>query len=67
MTGMTVRIQGTNEVMAMFGTPGTFYRGKWQNVKIIKVGLDEKTPLSVRKSLVGLTISTIFTKESIEE
>ena len=63
----TVRIHGSNEVMAGFGVPGTFYRGKWQNVKITKVGADEDTPLEVRKSLVGLVVPTIFTKERIEE
>lgn len=52
--------------MAMFAEQETFYRGKWQNVKITKVGEDENTPLNVRKSLVGLVIPTIFSKEEIE-
>ena len=63
----TVTIHGSDEVMAILGTPGTFYRGKWQNVKVTGVGPDENTPLEVRKSLVGLVIPTIFTKERIEE
>lgn len=63
----TVAIQNSNEVMAMYGVPGTFYRGKWEKVKVTRVGTDEDTPLEVRKSLVGLVISTIFTKERIEE
>lgn len=50
----------------MAGAPENFYRGKWQNVKITEVGKSEDTPLDVRKSLVGLTIPTIFTKEQIE-
>ncbi len=63
----TVVIHGSDEVMAMFGAPGTFYRGKWENVKVIQIGTDKDTPLEVRKSLVGLVIPTIFTKERIEE
>ena len=63
----TVMIVGSDEVMAMFGESGTFYRGKWQNVKVTRVGRDEDTPLEVRKSLVGLVIPTIFTKEAIEK
>ena len=63
----TIAIQNSEEVMAMFGESGTFYRGKWEKVKVTKVGIDEDTPLEVRKSLVGLVIPTIFTKERIEE
>lgn len=62
----TMAIMGSDEVMAMFGTVGNFYRGKWENIKVTGVGPDEDTPLEVRRSLVGLVISTIFTKESIE-
>jgi len=65
--GHTVSILGSNEVLADFGTSGVFYRGKWQNIKVIKVGPDRDTPLEIRKSLVGLTIATIFTQESIEK
>jgi len=60
-------IIGSDEVMAMFGVLGTFYRGKWQKVKVTEVGTDENTPLEVRKSLVGLVVPTIFTKEGIEQ
>ena len=63
----TVAIQNSSEVMAMCGILGTFYRGKWERVKVTQVGSDEDTPLEVRKSLVGLVIPTIFTKETIEE
>ncbi len=66
MTARTITIHGTDEVMAMFGKTGVFYRGKWQDIKITKVGEDEDTPLDVRKSLVGLTIPTIFNKKQIE-
>ncbi len=67
MTARTVTIHGSDEVMAMYGIPGTFYRGKWENVRVTQVGTDEDTPLEVRESLVGLVIPTIFTKERIEE
>ena len=63
----TVTIHESDEVMAMYGVPGTFYRGKWEKVRVTQVGTDEDTPLEVRKSLVGLVIPTIFTKERIEE
>lgn len=63
----TMRVQGTDEVMAMFGTPGTYYRGKWEDVTITGVNKDKDVPLEVRTALVGLTIPTIFTKEQIEE
>ncbi|GAF96529.1 unnamed protein product, partial [marine sediment metagenome] len=63
----TVQIQGTDEVMAMFGKPGTYYTGKWENVLITKPSEDEDVPLEVRTALVDLTVPTIFTKESIEK
>ena len=63
----TVMIHGSDEVLAEVGTPGHFYRGKWERVKVTQIGTDEDTPLEVRKSLVGLVIPTIFTKERIEE
>ncbi len=67
MVSRTVRIMGSQDVMAQFGSPETFYRGRWQNVKVTEIGPDEDTPLEVRRSLVGLVVPTIFTKESIEE
>ena len=67
MTGRTIPIRGSEDVMAMFGTPGTFYRGKWQDIKVTKISEDEDTPLSIRKSLVELVIPTIFSKEQIEK
>jgi len=63
----TVQIQGSDEVMAMFGKSGVFYRGKWEDVTITGLSKDEDVPLEVRTALVGLTIPTIFTKESIEK
>ena len=63
----TIQIQGTDEVMAMFGEMGVFYRGKWKDVIITKPTEDKDVPLEVRTALVGLTIPTIFTKESIEK
>lgn len=62
----TIAIQNSNEVMAMFGKPGTYYRGKWEDVQITGVSQDEDVPLEVRTALIGLTVPTIFTKESIE-
>jgi len=63
----TVQVQGSDEVMAMFGTSGTYYRGKWEDVEVVRVSKDEDVPLEVRTALVGLFIPTIFTKESIEK
>ena len=63
----TIQIQGTDEVMAMFGKIGTYYRGKWENVWITGVSKDKDIPFEIRSSLIGLTIPTIFTKESIEK
>ncbi len=65
--GYTVKIQGTEEVLAMVENPGTFYRGKWEKIRVTQVSKDEDTPLKVRESLVGLVIPTIFTKERFEE
>lgn len=62
----TVIIHGSDEVMAMLGSRGTFYRGKWQEIKVTEVGDDKDTPLDVRRSLVGLTIPTIFDKQQLE-
>jgi hypothetical protein len=62
----TIQIQGSDEVMAMFGKPGVFFRGKWEEVLVTKPSEDEDTPLEIRIGLVGLTVPTIFTKESIE-
>lgn len=62
----TINVKGADEVMAMFGTPETYYRGKWENVRITDISKDEDVPLEVRTALMGLTIPTIFTKESIE-
>jgi hypothetical protein len=62
----TIQVQGTDEVMAMFGTSETYHRGKWEDVTITGVSKDEDVPLEVRTALVGLTVPTIFTKESIE-
>jgi hypothetical protein len=63
----TIQIQGSDEVMAMFGTPELYYRGKWENVRIIQVSKDSDIPLEIRTALVGLIVPTIFTKESIEK
>lgn len=63
----TIQIQETDEVMAMFGRPGIYYCGKWENVRIVGISKDKESPLEVRTGLVGLIVPTIFTKESIEE
>jgi hypothetical protein len=62
----TITIHGTDEVMAELGTPGTFYRGRWEDVKIVEVSEDKDVPLEVRTALLNLTVPTIFTKESIK-
>ena len=66
MTGRTIIIHGSDEVMAMLGSSGALYRGKWRDIKVTKVGEDKDTPLDVRKSLVGLIIPTIFDKQQLE-
>jgi len=66
MTGRTIEISNSDEVMAMLGTPCVFYRGRWQDVMITEVSKDEDTPLSVRESLVGLIIPTIFGQKQLE-
>ena len=63
----TVMIHGSDEVLAPLASYGTFYRGKWENIRVIGVIDDENDALEVRKSLVGLIVPTIFTKERIEE
>lgn len=62
----TMRIMNSDEVMAPAGELGTFLRGKWENIRVTGVSPDEQTPLCVRKSLVGLVVPTIFTKEKFE-
>ncbi|MCH7562071.1 MAG: hypothetical protein IIC67_12070 [Thaumarchaeota archaeon] len=66
MTGRTTIINDSDEVMAMLGSSGELYRGKWRDIKVTKVGEDKDTPLDVRKSLVGLIIPTIFDKQQLE-
>ncbi len=66
MSARIIPIKGSDTVMAVFGKPGIFYKGEWKDVKITNVGTDKDTPLNIRKSLVGLTIPTIFSKEQIE-
>jgi len=63
----TIKIMGSEEVMAAFAKPGRYYRGKWEYVKITRLIEDEDMPLEIRTALVGLIIPTIFTKESIEK
>ena len=53
------QIEGTDEVMAMFSTPGEYYKGKWEDIRISAVGNNAEVPLEVRIALLGLTISTI--------
>jgi len=69
----TTAVPKSEEVMAMFIEPMVSYRGKWQDIKITKVSGDEDLISralsdleSRRKSLVGLTIPTIFSKEQLE-
>ena len=62
----TTSIPESDEVMAMFADPMVSYRTKWQDVNIVKVGIDERIPSYIRESLVGLTIPTIFSKEKLE-
>ena len=67
MTARTVIIHGSDEVLAMVGTIGTYYNGKWKDVKITKVSEDKDTPREVREALVGLVVPTIFSKSRIEK
>lgn len=60
-------IHGSDEVMAMFGKPEHYYRGKWEDITITEVSKDEDVPLEVRTVLISLTVPTIFTRESIEK
>ena len=62
----TIPIGNSEEVFAALGTPGTFYRGKWQGIKITQIGKDDDVPFEVRKSLVGLIVPTIFGKSQLE-
>lgn len=62
----TIGIVNSDEVMAEL-QPGEFYRGKWEKVQVTEISDDKDTPLEVRTALVGLTVPTIFTKESIEK
>ena len=62
----SIQIVNSDEVFAPLGSPETFYRGKWQEVKITEVGKDADVPFEVRKSLVGLTVPTIFHKTQLD-
>lgn len=62
----TIQVKGIDKVMAMFREPWEYYSGKWEDVIITGVSENEYVPVDVRIALVGLTIPTIFTKESIE-
>lgn len=62
----TVMIHGSDgEVLAAAGTPGTLIKGKRQNILVTKISDDADTPLTVREALVGMVVSTIFTKEQL--
>jgi len=62
----TVMIHGSNgEVMAPFGSAGTFIRGKRIGLIIIDVGNDQDVPLVVRQALIGLSVDAMFTKKQI--
>ncbi|MFA6254063.1 MAG: hypothetical protein WC640_02275 [Candidatus Paceibacterota bacterium] len=64
----TVTLHGSSgEVLAPFGEPGTFIRGKRQAVRIIGVGPDEETPLEVREALVGKVVDAILTQKQVIE
>ena len=62
----TISICNSEEVLAVLGTSGTLYRGKWQNIKVTQIGKDDYVPFEVRKSLVGLVVPTIFEKSQSE-
>lgn len=67
MVTKTLAIMNSDQVLAPVGNFGTFLRGKCEKVLVTRVGPDEKTPLCIRESLVGLVVPTIFTKEQFEE
>ena len=62
----TIDIHNSDEVFAPLGDSGTFFRGKWQKIKITEIVKDEDVPFEVRKSLVGLIVPTIFEKQQLD-
>jgi len=66
MAGSTIIVHGSDGKVRAELLPGTFYEGRWQDVEINDVGPDEDIPLNIRKSLVGLTVPTVFGKEELE-
>jgi len=66
MKAGTIKINGSDEVMAPLGSFGTFFRGRWRDVKVTRIGNDSDTPFEVRKSLVGLTVPIIFDKLQLD-
>lgn len=56
----TTPIVGSNEVSAPILDGTTFIRGRRVAIKVTGVGRDTNTPLTIRRALVGLEISTIF-------
>ena len=65
---LIVDVEGLNEdeVYAACGAPNIFLRTRREKIRVTGVATDEHTPLVVRESLVGLVITTIFTKECLE-
>lgn len=56
----TTPIFGSKEVSAPILDGTTFIRGRRVAIKVTGVGRDTDTPLTIRRALVGLEISTIF-------
>jgi len=59
-------ISGSENVKAMFRNQLTVIRGKWIDIRVTGISIDESFPLEGRKSLVGLTFPTIFSTEQVE-
>lgn len=65
----TIAVHGSSgEVMAPFGKPGTFIKGRRVKVTVLDpIKIDESIPEITRNALVGLTVETIFTAEQVVE
>lgn len=64
---MAGNVRVSDEDSFQFGKPGTFRSGKREDVRVTGVGVSEYIPLEIRRSLVGLVVPTVFTKERLVE
>jgi len=59
----TIPIKGSDDVLAPAGIGSTFIRTRRQTIMVTNLSEDSKTPANVKTALIGMKISTIFTKE----